>query len=128
IKNVAVLGSGIMGSGIACHLANAGFSVLMLDMVPRHQDGGSPKSPAARNTLAAQALTTAIKSSPAPLYSKEMATRISIGNFEDDLPRIGEYDWIIEVVVEQLDIKKSLLEKVDQYRSPGTLVTSNTSG
>ena len=128
IKNVAVLGSGIMGTGIACHLANAGFSVLMLDMVPNNLTHGQPAKPSSRNALAAQALTAALKSSPAPLYSNDLAKRITIGNFEDDLPRLNAYDWIIEVVVERLDVKRSLLEKVDQYRSPGSLVTSNTSG
>src|SRR5690606_31116319 len=128
IKNVAVLGSGIMGTGIACHLANAGFSVLMLDMVPNNLTHGQPAKPSSRNALAAQALTAALKSSPAPLYSNDLAKRITIGNFEDDLPRLNAYDWIIEVVVERLDVKRALLEKVDQYRSPGSLVTSNTSG
>lgn len=128
IKNVAVLGSGIMGSGIACHLANAGFSVLMLDILPKNLTEDQLKDPAARNALATKALKQAMKSKPAPLYTKEMADRITIGNFEDDLAKIQDYDWIIEVVVERLDIKKTLFEKVDKFRSKGSLISSNTSG
>lgn len=128
IKNVAVLGSGIMGSGIACHLANAGFSVLMMDILPKNLTEDQSKDPQARNALATKALKQAMKSKPAPLYTDDMADRITIGNFEDDLKKIKNYDWIIEVVVERLDIKQSLFEKVDQFRSKGSLVSSNTSG
>lgn len=128
IKNVAVLGSGIMGSGIACHLANAGFSVLMLDILPKNSKEHTSKNASARNAVAAQALNQVIKSKPAPLVTREQAKNIKIGNFEDDLEKIKDCDWIIEAVVEQLDIKKSLFEKVDQHRKPGTLVSSNTSG
>ncbi|HMP29143.1 MAG TPA: 3-hydroxyacyl-CoA dehydrogenase family protein, partial [Saprospiraceae bacterium] len=119
IKKVAVLGSGVMGSGIACHLANVGLEVLMLDM---------PTEGPNRNAIAQNALTTAIKSKPAPLYKKEFASRISLGNFEDDLSKLSDRDWIIEVVVERLDIKKSLFEKVENHRRAGSLITSNTSG
>ena len=119
INKVAVLGSGIMGSGIACHLANAGMHVLMLDL---------PAKEGSRNSIAANALKAAIKSKPAPLYKNDYAKRIEIGNFEDDLDRLGEYDWIIEVVIERLDIKRELFEKVEAHRSPGSLITSNTSG
>lgn len=119
IKRVAVLGSGVMGSGIACHLANVGMDVLMMDLPT---DG--PK----RNLIADNALSASIKSKPAPLYKKDFASRITTGNFEDHLPGIADVDWIIEVIVERADIKKSLYEKVEQYRKPGTLITSNTSG
>lgn len=128
IQKVAVLGSGIMGTGIACHLANAGFSVMMLDILPPDLTDDQKENKEARNAVAARALKQALKSKPAPLYHKDFAKRITIGNLEDDLERIAEYDWILEVVIERLDIKRSLFEKVDQYRSPGSLVTSNTSG
>lgn len=128
IKNVAVLGSGIMGTGIACHLANAGFSVLMLDILPPDLTEDQKNNTQARNAMAARALQQALKSKPAPLYHKDFAERITIGNLEDDLEKISEYDWIIEVVIERLDIKKSLFEKIDQYRRKGSLITSNTSG
>src|SRR5690606_16943827 len=97
IKNITVLGSGIMGSGIACHLANAGFSVLMLDIIPNNLTENQLKNPEARNSQAAQSLQKAMKSSPSPLYSQEFAKRINIGNFEDDLHKIADSDWIIEV-------------------------------
>ncbi len=120
IKKVAVLGSGIMGSGIACMLANAGYQVMMLDLP---STTGKNK-----NQVADDALALAIRQKPAPLYHASFASRIVTGNFEDDLPKIKDVDWILEVIVEKLDIKKSLFEKVDQYRRPGTIVTSNTSG
>lgn len=123
IKNVAVLGSGVMGSGIACQLANVGFEVLMLDILPR--EGSDNKT--TRNSVAQTALTKAIKSKPAPLYKKEYASRIKIGNFDDDFEKIKEADWIIEVVVERLDIKQQIFEKVERYRKPGSIVSSNTS-
>lgn len=125
IQRVVVLGSGIMGSGIACHFANIGVEVLMLDILPPAEklETGTP-----RNAIAATALNNALNSNPAPLYKKEFSSRISTGNFEDDFPKIKNYDWIIEVVIERLDIKKSIFEKVDQYRAKGSIVTSNTSG
>lgn len=119
IKKIAVLGSGIMGSGIACMMANAGYQVMMLDLTTEGNH---------RNKVADDALATAIKQKPAPLYLASFASRITTGNFEDDLPKIKEADWIIEVIVEKLEIKKSLFEKVDQHRRPGTIITSNTSG
>lgn len=119
IQKVAVLGSGIMGSGIACHLANAGLEVLMLDL---------PAKEGPRNAIADQALKAAIKSKPAPLYVNRYASRITTGNFDDDLDKIKEYDWVIEVIIERLDIKQQLFEKVDKLRKDGTLITSNTSG
>lgn len=120
IKKIAVLGSGVMGSGIACHMANAGFQVIMLDLPGKE---GQP-----RNQIADQALAQAVRQKPAPLYHPDFIRRIATGNFEDDLHRIKDVDWIIEVVVERLDIKQSLFEKVDQLRRPGSIVTSNTSG
>ena len=128
IRKAAVLGSGVMGSGIACHLANIGLEVLMLDILPPQLSEKEKAHPAARNRIAAEALQKALKSRPAPLYNKSFASRITTGNFEDDFPKIADCDWVIEVVVERLDIKKQVFEKVDQYRKPGALVTSNTSG
>ncbi len=128
IRKVAVLGSGVMGSGIACHLANIGLSVLMLDILPRELPEAKKNDPKARNQVAGQALKQAISSKPAPLYRKDFARFIQIGNFEDDFERIADCDWIIEVVVERLDIKQKILAQVDQHRRPGSLVTSNTSG
>lgn len=128
ITKVAVLGSGVMGSGIACHLANVGLQVLLLDILPPNAAELKPTDKAARNIIANGALAAAIKSKPAPLYDVAFAARITTGNFDDDLPKIKDYDWVIEVVVERLDIKKQVFEKVDQLRKKGTLVTSNTSG
>lgn len=128
IKKAAVLGSGIMGSRIACHFANIGVEVLLLDIVPRDLSDQEKDHPAARNKLVNNALQTAIKSNPSPLYDKSKASLIETGNFDDDMGKIKEVDWIIEVVVENLDIKKSLFEKVEKERTPGTLITSNTSG
>lgn len=128
IKKVAVLGSGVMGSGIACHFANIGLQVLLLDIVPRDLSEEEQKQPAARNRIVNQALAAAIKSKPAPLYDRSFASRITTGNFEDDFDKIADCDWTIEVVIERLDIKKQIFEKVDQYRRKGSLVSSNTSG
>ncbi|MEC5394276.1 3-hydroxyacyl-CoA dehydrogenase/enoyl-CoA hydratase family protein [Bergeyella sp. RCAD1439] len=134
IKHVTVLGSGIMGAGIAAHFANIGVEVLMLDIVPfelneaEQQKGITKENKAFRNRIASENLEKLKKASPALLYSPSFADRISIGNFEDDLAKIKNTDWIIEVVVERLDIKKSVYEKIEQYRKPGTLVSSNTSG
>jgi len=134
IKKVAVLGSGVMGSAIACHLANVGCEVLLLDMVPKvlsdkeKSKGLTLENVAGRNSLVNGHLTTCLKSKPSPIYKKEFASRIKTGNFEDDFETINTCDWIIEVVVERLDIKKIIFDKVDTYRKPGTLVSSNTSG
>jgi len=125
IKKVAVLGSGVMGSRIACHFANIGVQVLLLDIVPKDAPAGDKK---ARNKIVNDALEFALKSNPSPIYLKSFAKRITTGNFEDDMPKIAECDWIIEVVVERLDIKQSVFESVEKFRKPGTLVTSNTSG
>ncbi|RME01239.1 MAG: 3-hydroxyacyl-CoA dehydrogenase family protein, partial [Bacteroidetes bacterium] len=128
IKKVAVLGSGIMGSGLACHFANVGLDVLMLDILPPGATEEQLKDPKVRNSMAANALAKAMKSKPAPLYDKSFASRITVGNFEDDLHKIKDYDWVLEAVVERLDIKRQLFEKVEQHRKPGTLISSNTSG
>ncbi|MNU28472.1 putative 3-hydroxyacyl-CoA dehydrogenase [compost metagenome] len=125
IKKVAVLGSGVMGSRIACHFANIGLEVLLLDIVPKDAPEGDTKT---RNKIVNDALTFALKSNPSPIYSKRFAQRISTGNFDDDMQRIADCDWVIEVVIERLDIKKQVFEKVECYRKPGSLITSNTSG
>ncbi|MES2799032.1 MAG: 3-hydroxyacyl-CoA dehydrogenase NAD-binding domain-containing protein [Bacteroidota bacterium] len=134
IRKVAVLGSGVMGSRIACHFANIGCEVLLLDIVPRElgadeqKKGLTLESKAVRNRIVNGALDFALKSNPSPIYRKSFATRIETGNFDDDMSKIATCDWIIEVVVERLDIKKQVFEKVEQFRKPGTLITSNTSG
>jgi len=134
IKKVAVIGSGIMGSGIACHFANIGVEVLLLDIVPNQlteaeeKKGLTLENKAVRNRLVNENLATALKSSPSPIYDLKFADRITTGNTTDDLPKIKEADWIIEVVVERLDIKKAVYEQIEKYRKPGTLITSNTSG
>src|SRR5688572_19434729 len=126
IKKVGVLGSGVMGSRIACHLAGAGLQVLLLDMVPK--DASESKDKTVRNKLVNDALQSALKSNPSPVYTRQVVKRIATGNFTDNMKDIEGCDWIIEVVVERLDIKKSIFAQVEQYRKPGTLVTSNTSG
>ena len=126
IKKVAVLGSGVMGSRIACHFAGIGVQVLLLDMVTK----GSEEStkPAERNKLVNDALTAAIKSNPSPIFTKDIIKKISTGNFTDNMKEIANVDWIIEVVVERLDIKQLIFTEVEKHRKPGTLITSNTSG
>lgn len=126
IKKVAVLGSGVMGSRIACHFAGIGVQVLLLDMLAKGAETST--KPGERNKLVNDALQAAIKSNPSPVFTKEVVKRITTGNFEDNLKEIAHCDWIIEVVVERLDIKQQLYEKVEQFRKPGTLITSNTSG
>lgn len=128
IKKAAVLGSGVMGSGIACHLANAGLEVIMLDIVPFDLDEKQKSIKAFRNRIADTSLANALKSKPAPLYDIEFASRITTGNFDDDFDKISSCDWIIEVVIEKLEIKRQIFEKVDLLRKPASLVTSNTSG
>jgi 3-hydroxyacyl-CoA dehydrogenase len=125
IKKVAVLGSGVMGSRIACHFANIGLQVLLLDIVPKDAPAGDKK---ARNKIVDDALAFALKSNPSPIYLKSFAKRITVGNFDDDMPKIADCDWVIEVVVERLDIKQQVFEKVEKYRKAETLITSNTSG
>jgi 3-hydroxyacyl-CoA dehydrogenase len=134
IRKVAVLGSGIMGSRIACHFANIGCEVLLLDILPNQltdeelEKGLTLDSPIVRNRIVKTSLENALKSNPSPIYRKSFASRISVGNFEDDLEKIKNYDWIIEVVVERLDIKKQLFERVELFRKQGTIISSNTSG
>ena len=126
IKKVAVLGSGVMGSRIACHFAGVGVQVLLLDIVPK--DLAADAKPAEKNKIVNDALTAAIKSNPSPVYHKDVIKKITTGNFDDNMKDIATYDWIIEVVVERLDIKQKVFEQVEKYRKPGTLITSNTSG
>ena len=134
IRKVAVLGSGVMGSRIACHFANVGCQVVLLDIVPREltpeeqSKGLTMEHPAVRNRIVNGSLDFALKSNPSPIYRKSFATRIKTGNFDDDMALIKDCDWVIEVVIERLDIKQQVFEKVEQYRTPGTLITSNTSG
>lgn len=134
ITQVAVIGSGIMGSGIACHFANIGVNVLLLDIAPKtltdqeKAKGLSLTDTSVRNRIVNESLAKALKSNPSPIYHPKFADRITTGNLEDDMAQVAKADWIIEVVVERLDIKQQVFEKLDQYRTPGTLITSNTSG
>jgi len=128
INKVAVIGSGIMGSRIACHFANIGVEVLLLDIVPFDLTEVQLKDKKIRNSIVNDALKSTLKSKPSPIYSKEFVSRITTGNLDDDLQKISDADWIIEVVVERLDIKKQVFEKIENYRKEGTLISSNTSG
>ncbi|MDX1543068.1 MAG: 3-hydroxyacyl-CoA dehydrogenase NAD-binding domain-containing protein [Christiangramia sp.] len=134
INKVAVIGSGIMGSGIACHFANIGVEVLLLDIVPRElnekeqKKGLSLEDKEVRNRIVNESLQSALKSKPSPIYHQDFASRIKTGNLEDDISKVSEVDWIIEVVVERLDIKKQVFEKLEKHRKEGTLITTNTSG
>ncbi|MBG7631058.1 MAG: 3-hydroxyacyl-CoA dehydrogenase family protein, partial [Bacteroidetes bacterium] len=134
IKKVAVIGSGIMGSGIACHFANIGVEVILLDIIPRELNdlekakGLTLENKTVRNRLVNDSLKASLKSKPSPIYNQKFANRISTGNLEDDLHKIKDVDWIMEVVIERLDIKKLVFEKIEKHRKPGTLITSNTSG
>jgi len=134
IKKVAVLGSGVMGSQIAMHFANIGVEVLLLDIVPSEltdeekAKGLGMDNKLVRNRIVTNAFNGALKLNPNPLYHKSFANRISLGNFDDDMAKIANVDWIIEVVVERLDIKQQVFEKIEKYRKPGSFITSNTSG
>jgi len=134
INKVAIVGSGIMGSGIACHFANIGVEVLLLDIVPREltdkekNKGLTLNDKVVRNRLVNDSLQASLKSKPSPIYSQSFASRIHTGNLEDDIAKVSEVDWIIEVVVERLDIKKKVFEQLDNHRKKGTLISSNTSG
>jgi 3-hydroxyacyl-CoA dehydrogenase len=134
IKKVAVLGSGVMGSRIACHFAGVGLQVLLLDIAPKELNDVekaknlSTDHPAVKNRIVNDALAAAIKSNPSPVYTKDVVKNITTGNFTDNMKDIAHYDWVIEVVVERLDIKQSIFTEVEKYRKPGTLITSNTSG
>ncbi|MCK5816030.1 MAG: 3-hydroxyacyl-CoA dehydrogenase [Flavobacteriaceae bacterium] len=134
IKKIAIIGSGIMGSAIACHFANIGVEVLLLDIVPREltdkekANGLTLESKSVRNRIVNDSLKTSLKSKPSPIYNQKFASRIATGNLDDDLHKIADVDWIIEVVIERLDIKQKVFENIEKYRKPGTLITSNTSG
>lgn len=134
IKKAAVLGSGVMGSGIAAHLANIGIPTLLLDIVPKEiteaeqVKGLTLQDKQVRNRFSTEALQKLLNQKPAPLASKRNLSLLEAGNFEDDMERLCEVDWIIEVVVENLTVKKQVFSKVDQYRRPGSIVSSNTSG
>ncbi|MEH7118580.1 3-hydroxyacyl-CoA dehydrogenase NAD-binding domain-containing protein [Neobacillus vireti] len=134
IKKAAVLGSGVMGSGIAAHLANIGIPTLLLDIVPREltkeeaAKGLTLADRAVRNRISTQNIQKLLKQKPAPLTSKNNLALLEAGNLEDDLVKLVDVDWVIEVVVENLNVKKLVFEKVDQYRKPGSIVSSNTSG
>ena len=134
INKIAIVGSGIMGSGIACHFANIGVKVLLLDIIPNELNdkekslGLSLEDKAVRNRIVNNSLKNAFKSKPSPIYSQKFSNRISTGNIEDDLHKIKDVDWIMEVVVEKLDIKKKVFDKIEKYRSKGTIISSNTSG
>ena len=134
INKIAVLGSGVMGSRIACHFAGIGVKVLLLDIAPKEPNdaekakGLSADHPAVKNRIVRDALQAAIKSNPSPLFTKAAASHITTGNFTDNMKDIADCDWVIEVVVENLEIKQKVFEQVEQFRKPGTLITSNTSG
>jgi len=134
IRKVAILGSGVMGSRIACHFANVGCEVLLLDIPPKDIDAIETKkglrldSKSVRNRIVNQSLQFALKSNPSPIYRKSFTTRIETGNFDDDLHKIKDCDWVIEVIIERLDIKQKLFEKVELHRAAGSLISSNTSG
>lgn len=134
IKKVAILGSGVMGSRIACHFANIGVKVLLLDIAPKEllpqesKTGLDLNHPKVKNRLVNTALQTTIKTNPSPIYSKKNLTLIETGNFDDDMPKIAQCDWIMEAVVENLKIKKIVFDQVEQYRKPGTIISTNTSG
>ncbi len=134
IRKVAVLGSGVMGSRIACHFANIGVEVLLLDLVPssllpdEEKKGLTLEQPLVRNRIVDQHLASVVKSNPSPVYSRHVLQRITTGNFDDNLKDIASADWIIEVIIERLELKKALFENVERFRKAGTLITSNTSG
>lgn len=134
IKKVAVLGSGVMGSRIACHFANIGVEVLLLDRVPdtiepaEQAKGLDLTSPIVRNRIVNQSLEQAVKSNPSPVYHSKVVSRIVTGNFDDNLKNIGACDWVLEAVVENLEVKKQIFTQVERYRKPGTIISSNTSG
>ncbi|MCO5259839.1 MAG: 3-hydroxyacyl-CoA dehydrogenase NAD-binding domain-containing protein [Crocinitomicaceae bacterium] len=134
IRKVAILGSGVMGSRIACHFANIGCEVVLLDIVPRELNdlekakGLTLEDKTVRNRIVNEALQSTLKSNPSPIYLQSFAQRIKTGNFDDDLKEIATCDWVIEVVIERLDIKKQVFEKVEQFRKQGTIISSNTSG
>lgn len=134
VRKVAVLGSGVMGSRIACHFANVGCEVLLLDILPKEPNdaekakGLTLESKVVRNRIVHDALQFALASAPSPIYKKSFASRIQTGNFEDDMAKIADADWVIEVVIERLDIKQQVFATIEKFRKPGTLISTNTSG
>src|ERR1700743_2703591 len=134
IRKVAVLGSGVMGSRIAAHFAGVGVQTLLLDMAPKELSEAEKaknltlEHPAVRNRIVNDALTAAVKSNPSPVYTSSVVSKIRTGNFTDNMKEIADCDWVIEVVVERLDIKQQIFTEVEKYRKPGTLISSNTSG
>jgi len=129
IRKVAVLGAGVMGSGIAAHLANSGVRALLLDIVPpKANPGEDTSSKAFRNKFAVGALANMRKQKPSPIVSEQVFANIEVGNFDDDLPRIAECEWVVEVVKEDLAVKQALFERVEKHARPGTIISSNTSG
>ena len=133
ISKVAVLGSGVMGSRIACHFANIGVQVLLLDIAPKElneeekKKGLSLDHSSVKNRIVNSSLQAALKSNPSPIYKQAFSKRITTGNFSDNMKDIAQCDWVIEVVVENLDVKKKIFDEVEKFRKPGTLVSSNTS-
>ena len=134
IRKVAVLGSGVMGSRLACHFANVGLQVLLLDIAPKELNDDEKKkgltldNPKVKNRIVDSALASTLKSNPSPIYKKEFVSRITTGNFDTNMKDIADCDWILEAVVENINIKKSVFDNVEKFRKPGTLITSNTSG
>jgi 3-hydroxyacyl-CoA dehydrogenase len=128
IENIAIVGSGIMGSRIACHFANIGVQVLLLDIIPSNLKEDERENKKLKNAIVNNALEKTIKSKPSPLYLPDYQNNITTGNLEDDLDKISDVDWIIEVVIEKLSIKQEVFKKIEIFRSPGTLISSNTSG
>ena len=134
IKKVAVIGSGIMGSRIACHLSNVGMEVLLLDIAPQEINEKEKKSNKkitdrdVRNRIVNESLLNSIKSKPSPLFTKSFSENIKTGNIEDDMHLVSEVDWIIEAVVENLKIKKSVYDLIEKHRTKTTVISTNTSG
>src|SRR2546428_612506 len=128
IRNVAVLGAGVMGAGIAAHLANAGLPTLLLDIVPPNLTDAEKSARGARNRVAQGGLDKALKARPAAFFHPSRARLVSVGNLEDDLDKLSGYDLVIEAVLERLDVKQALFEKLEKLIGPETIVTSNTSG
>ncbi len=134
LKKAAVIGSGVMGSRIACHLANAGLQVILLDIIPFElseeelQNGIAVTNPKFRNRIVNSSLLNAIKSNPSPIYKKSFQQRIQTGNLEDDMSMIADCDWVIEAVVERLDIKQKVYSQIESHRKRGSILSTNTSG
>src|ERR1051325_12074464 len=134
IKRVVVIGSGTMGGGIAAHAANAGLRVCLLDVAPKEltpeeeKKGLKLESPQVRNRVVNASLERLKKSKPAAFFTPEAAELVTVGNLEDNFEWVGEGDWIVEAVVEQLEAKRELMARIDRVRKPGSIVSSNTSG